>query len=117
MAKSTLGEFAQSLPHGNGCTVNADNSIHTGSYLNGVKSGIGKLTFYCNHNKDFVIEAEWASDAIEGDANMQSSDFSNYRGKINESLQMHGNGVLRYENGNVYTGSFLHGKLRHGQMT
>jgi hypothetical protein len=39
---------------------------------------------------EFVIEAEWASGAIEGDANMQSSDLSNYRGKINESLQMHG---------------------------
>ena len=42
-----------------GSNVNADNSIHTGMYLNGVKSGIDKLAFYCNHNnKEYVIEAE-----------------------------------------------------------
>lgn len=86
------------LPSGFGEMKEADGSVYTGQWLKGKKHGKGKL----DKGQGIVIEGRWTNDVLSGQVKLQFKDTFTYEGIWSETGNF--DGVIRFDNGCVYTG-------------
>ncbi len=129
------GEMKDSLYHGKGKFKSFnDNNIYEGDFVNGEKTGSGKIIF----NDETVFEGNFNKGEIKGKGKMTWKNGYEYIGEFNgfildgkgkltgpngESYEgdfvnnlFHGNGKYIYKNGNEYNGEFQYG-IKKGKGT
>jgi len=127
------GTFDGGLFHGEGTMRWNDGTVYTGGWVNGVRSGKGRML------ADDTYEGEWENDQYHGQGKLTNDSYSfegefvkgkptagkmvwqatgdEYEGDYDKDLKPHGKGVMMFgDGGEKYVGSFKHGKM-HGHGT
>lgn len=86
---------------------NEDGSTYCGDFNNGLREGIGTLTY-----PDKTYIAEWKNDQLHGVVQIHNKDGSTYIGRY-ENGKRPNNGTLTYPDGTYYAGEWK-GGLHHG---
>lgn len=105
-----IGNFIDGKPNGDLSLYKSDGSIHKGFWKNGQKDGNG---IYIVNGK--TTEGTWEKNVlISTFAKDTTIELSNgrYEGVIKDG-HPHGNGIMKYKNGNIYNGHWEKG-LRSG---
>lgn len=91
-----------------GLMLHPDHSKYIGSFVQGKKSGPGRLMKIDGE----VYEGEFKNDLPEGFGVLNKSNGLIYKGHLKKGKE-HGQGVIEYEGEEIYSGGFLYGS-KHG---
>lgn len=103
------GGFSNDTQNGIGIEENLiDGSIYEGNFVNGCKTGKGKLIF-----KDGTIyEGNFKNGKFDGNGKINYIDGRVYEGEFKNNM-MNGKGVFKWKDGEKYIGNYLN-NLKHG---
>ncbi|MFT7546156.1 MAG: hypothetical protein ACI8YO_002947 [Gammaproteobacteria bacterium] len=95
------GEISYGKPHGKGIMKWNDSSYFIGSFLNGVRNGVGDFHFR-NGNR---YEGEWKNNRMSGQGTFIWANGTEYIGTFQED-EMHGTGSVVFNNSESYSGEW-----------
>ena len=121
-----VGELMNNLRHGYGISTQPDGVIWEGEWVQNKMHGQGKLSFptgqvyegqfqeYQRHDvrcyfTGSLEEGTWVSGHGEGSCELLYKDGSMLKGEFKEGKIFNGSGVMKYTNGTVLEGTWLHG--------
>ena len=107
------GELRDSMFNGHGKLIsNNSNDIYEGNFVNGEKTGDGKITF----SDGTIYEGELENGEFKGNGKMTWKNGYEYQGEFNGRF-LNGKGTLTCPNKDVYNGdfenSYFHGKGKY----
>lgn len=103
------------VPQGLGTYIYRNGNTYTGNFIQGKKSGQGKLDYVNSKTKEteWFYEGEWKEDKKHGFGTLEWKNGSKFQGFFKED-QRTGHGQMTWINGDFYDGMWLNGKM-HGK--
>ncbi len=83
---------------------------HGATNAQGQPDGRGTMTWYKNNVEVVVYTGEWKDGEMHGEGKMTYEDGDVYEGQWKNN-KMHGKGEYKYKNGDVYEGDWKNGKI------
>lgn len=76
------GEWLNDIPHGMGTHYDLESNIYEGNWVNGQRSGLGKMSYAsgCDNDPPDIYEGEWQADARHGRGTMTYAQNNVYEG-------------------------------------
>ncbi len=100
------GNFEDGLLEGKGIQKLLNGCSFEGNFVRGIKNGFGK-----EESDEFIYEGEYKNDKKNGKGKLFFKNLNDsYEGNF-EDNDINGNGIYKWENGEIYKGNFLKGKM------
>jgi hypothetical protein len=108
------GSFLNGLKHGEGEERYIDGTVYKGGYSNGWREGTGEIV---DQFGELVCKGEWKDDKMHGKGICKYSKSALYPGTYQgdfKSARRHGRGILKTEDGTAYEGDWCNDNPQFG---
>eukprot|EP01006_Ploeotia_vitrea_P031291 TRINITY_DN63609_c0_g1_i2.p1 TRINITY_DN63609_c0_g1~~TRINITY_DN63609_c0_g1_i2.p1 ORF type:complete len:453 (+),score=184.66 TRINITY_DN63609_c0_g1_i2:54-1412(+) len=110
-----IGDFERGKRDGRGVMEYHTGEKYTGAWADDERSGKGKLVYKDDYFGRDTFQGDWLNDKRNGQGVLSFVHGGYYRGEWRDD-QYHGKGELVFANGDVFTGTFVKGRIKKGRM-